>query len=153
MPPLDPNAPWWANLAVMMAAVAAPVIISHLSTRRKFDGQSRQIQRLSAQQAAIKGDTAASREQLENSHPTNLRDDLDRVEGKLDALGDGVDRVEQGQRRHDAEIAGIRATLSQQGQVDQQLAQADHEDRTNARDEHNRIWQAIKGLRSTQKEN
>ena len=147
MPPLLPNAPWWVNLVLMMAAVAAPVVAAHLSTRRRLEGQSQQIQRLSAQQAAIKSDTAASRDQLKNTHDTNLRVDLDRYESKLDALGDGVDDLKAGQRRHDAEIAEIRKTLGQQGQVGERLAQADHEDRTNAREEHGRIWQAIKGLR------
>lgn len=45
--------------------------------------------------------TKAVREQVQNSHDTNLRDDIDRVL-------DGITSLVEGQRRHDSEIAGIR---------------------------------------------
>jgi hypothetical protein len=44
------------------------------------------------------------RAEVKNSHTTNLREDIDR-------LIEGVDSLMEGQRRHDAEIAGIRADL------------------------------------------
>lgn len=42
--------------------------------------------------------------EVKNSHPTNLREDVDQVLSKLDSVIDG-------QRRHDSEIAGLRTDL------------------------------------------
>lgn len=44
------------------------------------------------------------RAQVKNSHSTNLREDVDKVLDKLDAVIDG-------QSRHDSEIAGLRADM------------------------------------------
>jgi hypothetical protein len=44
------------------------------------------------------------RAQVKNSHTTNLREDVDKVLDKLDAVIDG-------QTRHDSEIAGLRADM------------------------------------------
>lgn len=54
-------------------------------------------------------------DQVQNSHKTNLRDDMDRVLDKLDD-------VIGGQRRHDKEIAGIREDLRQERQERMALA-------------------------------
>lgn len=43
-------------------------------------------------------------DQVVNSHSTNLRDDVDRVI-------EGLERVLANQRRHDAELAALRADL------------------------------------------
>jgi hypothetical protein len=48
--------------------------------------------------------THAIRAQVQNSHTTNLREDVDAVLAKLDAVIDG-------QRRNDAEISGLRADM------------------------------------------
>lgn len=42
--------------------------------------------------------------QVQNSHETNLREDLDKVI-------EGIDTLVEGQRRHDGEISGIRDDL------------------------------------------
>ncbi|MFY1620031.1 DUF2746 domain-containing protein [Micromonospora sp. WMMD736] len=44
------------------------------------------------------------RDQVANSHETNLRDDVDRVL-------EGVETLVQGQRQHSREIAGLREDL------------------------------------------
>ena len=49
-------------------------------------------------------ETLLVRAQVKNSHTTNLREDVDTVLAKLDAVIDG-------QQRHDAEIAGLRADM------------------------------------------
>lgn len=53
---------------------------------------------------AQRRDVALVRTQVQNSHTTNLREDIDRVL-------DGLERVHTGQSRHDAEIAGIRRDI------------------------------------------
>lgn len=47
------------------------------------------------------------RAQVQNSHSTNLRDDVD---GVLDRL----DQVLEGQRQHSSEISGLRRDLAQE---------------------------------------
>jgi hypothetical protein len=49
-------------------------------------------------------ETLVVRAEVKNSHKTNLREDVDKVLDKLDAVIDGQDR-------HDAEISGLRADL------------------------------------------
>lgn len=48
---------------------------------------------------------SAAREQVQNSHTTNLRDDIDRVLA-------GIAALELGQRRHDKEFEGIRQDMA-----------------------------------------
>jgi hypothetical protein len=48
--------------------------------------------------------TAVIRAEVTNSHTTNLREDVDKVLDKLDA-------VIEGQTRHDSEIASLRADM------------------------------------------
>jgi hypothetical protein len=52
--------------------------------------------------------TAATLAQVQNSHTTNLRDDLDTVIVKIDSVAAAADILIKGQSRHDAEIAGLR---------------------------------------------
>lgn len=58
----------------------------------------------------IASDAREAREQTTNEHPTNFRDDLDAVAERLD---EGFAQLAAGQRRHDAEIGGIRADIRQ----------------------------------------
>lgn len=61
-------------------------------------------------------EVAEVKAQVQNSHDTNLRDDIDRVL-------DGIAALVEGQRRHDAEIAGLRTDLRIERQ--ERLALAD----------------------------
>lgn len=49
--------------------------------------------------------------QVQNSHETNLRDDIDRVIDMLASVVDGQKRLEEGQKRHDSEIGGLRQDI------------------------------------------
>jgi hypothetical protein len=60
--------------------------------------------------------TAVIRAEVKNSHTTNLREDVDKVLDKLDAVIDG-------QARHDSEIAGLRTDMRVERQ--ERLALAD----------------------------
>jgi hypothetical protein len=54
--------------------------------------------------AAVREDTAEARTQVSNTHPTNLRDDVDRIlTGQAQLL--------EGQDRHTEEIGTLRAEL------------------------------------------
>ena len=65
MPPIIPNAPWWANAAVLVLAVALPSLVSHLATRAKLTTTAQDVREV--------------KEQVKNSHSSNLRVDLDKV--------------------------------------------------------------------------
>lgn len=56
---------------------------------------------------AVAEHASAAREQVQNSHSTNLRDDLDKVL-------DGIETLKQGQTQHSSEIGGLRADLRQE---------------------------------------
>jgi hypothetical protein len=66
----------------------------------------------------ISRDTRVTREQTENSHADteypNLRDEVTAMRETLGDVAAGQGRLEDGQRRHDSEIRGIRRTQSQQ---------------------------------------
>lgn len=65
MPPIIPNAPWWANAAVLVLAVALPSLVSHLATRAKLTTTAQDVREV--------------KEQVKNSHSSNLRVDLDKA--------------------------------------------------------------------------
>lgn len=89
MPPIDPDAPWLVNIILLLVAVAlsaaVPVIVSHLSAKRRQEET----------QAAV----AEVREQVANTHTTNLRADID-------LLGESVHRIE---RHLEDNVRSIRA--------------------------------------------
>lgn len=63
-------------------------------------------------------DAKVTREQTENSHAEtaypNLRDEVTAVRETLGHVAEGQGRLEDGQRRHDSEIRGIRESQRQQ---------------------------------------
>ena len=93
-----------------------------------------------AEVRAMRVEQEQIREQVQNSHGTNLRDDMD---GIRDALGD----VQAGQRRHDSELARVHDTQRdiQRAMTEglERLADADAEDRRRADHEHARIWHVL----------
>ena len=93
-----------------------------------------------AEVRAMRGEQEKIREQVQNSHGTNLRDDLDHI-GAL------VTDVQRGQRRHDVELGRVQDTQRdmQRALTDglERLADADAEDRRRADQEHDRLWRAL----------
>lgn len=101
MPPIIPEAPWWANaillaVGLVMTSVTAAVV-AWIPTRRKLDRIDKQVT---------------------NSHPTNLRDDLtevrDAVAQVLHAVEDldaSTARIDRRQQEHGRSIGGIRDDL------------------------------------------
>ncbi|MFD6636776.1 hypothetical protein ACFWDN_13275 [Micromonospora chalcea] len=60
----------------------------------------------------VKADTQAARSQVQNSHATNLRDDLDKVINGLDRVIDGQERHDEALRQQGQEIGGLRRDLA-----------------------------------------
>ena len=73
--------PWWAWLIVALAAVSVPVVgsvwVAKISHRQRGHG-------------AVLEEV---REQVSNSHDSNLRDDVDRIDAKVDQVDTKVDRL------------------------------------------------------------
>lgn len=97
MTPPPSGTPWWAWAMVVIAVAAIATIGPWLT--------SRPIRRRLDEQGSV---VAQVREQVQNTHRSNLRDDVDGVGSKLDDVLAGQARLERGQRRHDNEIAGLR---------------------------------------------
>lgn len=133
MPPVIPDAPWWANLALLMTGVVGVLLVGTVPAWLAFRATR-------GGQEEIKRTVSVVRDQVANSHGTNLRDDLDKV---LAAVG----AVQDGQRRHDVEIARLYDTTrdAQRAVTEgmERLADADAEDRRRADHEHARIWRAL----------
>lgn len=98
MPPIIPDAPWIVNLVLLVLAVSAPVLITHISTRRRLD--------------KTQADVSEVRNQVQNTHTSNLRDDLDalrtgqergyrRLEGFVTDVGKDVSALRRSVDRQD----------------------------------------------------
>ena len=85
MPPIDPDAPWWVNALLIVAALlivsALPAWLTYRATRDKL--------------ATVAQDTADVKEQVKNTHSTNLRHDLDALRSDVQTQGEAVHRVER----------------------------------------------------------
>lgn len=67
MPSIIPDAPWWANAVVLLIAVIVPPVVSHYATRAKLSTTAQDVKEV--------------KEQVKNSHSSNLRADLDTLSG------------------------------------------------------------------------
>ena len=85
MPPIIPDAPWWVNALLIVTALlivsALPAWLTYRATRDKL--------------AAVAQDTADVKEQVQNTHSTNLRHDLDALRSDVQTQGEAVHRVER----------------------------------------------------------
>lgn len=97
MPPIVPDAPWWANIALLMAAVVSSTLVVYLPTREKL----RKIDK-----------------QVSNSHTTNLRDDLTEAIDEVKSLrtdishvSDDVTHVRESTQRIDRRLDALKADI------------------------------------------
>lgn len=65
---------------------------------------------------AVKRDTRGTREQVENSHATNLRDDIDVLIDKVEKVADAAGHLLEGQRQHGRELGHLRKDAQQERQ-------------------------------------
>ena len=100
MTPPPEGTPWWAWLlgVAIVAVVGAVGLIAVALINRKIN--------------AIGRDVVATRVQTENEHQgteyPNMRDELTAARQAAEKAVAAAERLEQGQRRHDAEIGGVR---------------------------------------------
>lgn len=90
-------------------AVAVITTIGGIVTAVIVKRQGRHIEAQGVHLAAVKAE-------VKNSHETNLRDDVDEIAEAVKRLSEKLDDVIAGQRRHDAEIGGVRTDLRQERQ-------------------------------------
>ncbi|KRD36798.1 hypothetical protein ASE27_10100 [Oerskovia sp. Root918] len=126
MTPPPAGTPWWAwLLAVVLLALIASgtTVLAQRPMQRKLD--------------AVAVDAREAREQTANEHADaeypNLRDELTAVHETLRDVAAGQGRLEEGQKRHDSEIGGIRHTQRQQtdalARLDERMEGRDAEQR------------------------
>ncbi|WP_329793893.1 hypothetical protein V1227_18980 [Lentzea sp. DG1S-22] len=90
-----------------------PVIVALITSGLGFLGVVAGLLRKTDKKlTAVKTDTAAARAQVQNSHSTNLRDDVDKVIARLDAVLAGQARHDEALREHGQEISGLARDLS-----------------------------------------
>lgn len=122
---------------VLIAIIGAIVALVTL-----FVQQNRHNRKVSARLGTIGDDAREAKEQVANTHSTNLRDDMDEFRDEMRAI--------LGEVRKDS--ARDKAELRQELQVIRgdvaQIRESDNADRR----EHTSIWDAIKSLGSSSKE-
>ena len=104
MPPLIHDAPWWANLLLLMIAIIAsasvPVFASWMSTKKDIRDTKDRIQKTNDKVAKIDSQVSTTHtsvekidSQVSNTHTTNLREDLDEHWKKLGQVLNVLDDV------------------------------------------------------------
>ena len=115
MPPIDPDAPWWVNTILLLVAVAAsatvPVVVSHMSAKRR--------------QEETQATLAEVREQVANTHTTNLRADID-------LLGEAIHRMERYLEDTGKTIRSVEHSLDRRTRIQEGALEAAIEDRKRA---------------------
>lgn len=94
-------------IMAMDAGVQAAVVTSVGTVAAAGLGVVGVMRRQSRALGEVRENAREAREQVTNSHKTNLRDDLDRVINALEL-------VLEGQRRHDSELSQLRSDLGQE---------------------------------------
>ncbi|WP_394615873.1 hypothetical protein JNUCC0626_40085 [Lentzea sp. JNUCC 0626] len=90
-----------------------PVMIALISSGFGFLGiVAGLLKRQDKKLNEVKEHTAEARKQVQNTHTTNLRDDVDRVIERLDAVLAGQTRHDEAFREHGQEITALRRDLS-----------------------------------------
>lgn len=98
---LAPILPWVAALIILsivagIIAKAWPLAKRAVAAIRKIIQLADEISRLGAAYEdikTVKTDMVAVKQQVQNSHKTNFREDLDKVDTKVDGVDGKVDRV------------------------------------------------------------
>ena len=96
-------------LVVALAGLLGVLLVQSVKARSEAAKTAAEI-------SAMRSDTAATAEQVKNSHDTNLRDDLDAIHATVMSMAAAVDRAETGVT--DLAIDIRRIDTRQQGMVD-----------------------------------
>lgn len=102
MPPIDPNAPWWANILMLITILAVvPAATAWLAGRR----DRRTLRQVADVTTRTLGQV--ENEHLGTDHP-NLREDLD---AKIDRVCVALDRMANAQDATRADVGGLHAEV------------------------------------------
>lgn len=129
MPPIDPDAPWWANLAMLVVVLAGVPALTAWIAGRKGRHTLREVAE----------DARRTRDQLENEHAAaahpNLRDDLD---AKVAGIRQSIGLLADAQEAVRGDVVGLRSEMHD---IRRDLTDLRAETRRNHRD--------LAGLRTT----
>ena len=99
---IDPDAPWWANLAVILIVLIVPTIVAHYAQKKNLD------KKLADTQSELRDQIGKTRKSIDivqnevkNTHTSNLRHDIDALSlalGEIKTMvmsnSASIDRVE-----------------------------------------------------------
>lgn len=99
---IDPDAPWWANLAVILIVLITPTIVAHYAQKRNLDKKLADTQsELGDQIGQTRKSVDIVQNEVKNTHTSNLRNDIDalilalgEVKTTVTSTAAGLDRVE-----------------------------------------------------------
>lgn len=136
MPPLIDDAPWWANLLLLMIAIIAsasvPVFASWMSTKKDIRDTKDRIQKTNDKVAKIDSQVSTTHtsvekidSQVSNTHTTNLREDLDEHWKKLGQVLSVLDDVRR--TVNDLKKSVNNSELAQSKALNAAIRDRDHE--------------------------
>lgn len=136
MPPLIHDAPWWANLLLLMIAIIAsasvPVFASWMSTKKDIKDTKDRIQKTNDKVAKIDSQVSTTHTSVEkidlqvsNTHTTNLREDLDEHWKKLGQVLNVLDDVRR--TVNDLKKSVNNSELAQSKALNAAIRDRDHE--------------------------
>lgn len=99
---IDPDAPWWANLAVILIVLIVPTIVAHYAQKRNLDKKLADTQsELGDQIGKTRKSIDIVQNEVKNTHTSNLRHDIDalslalgEIKTTITSTAAGLDRVE-----------------------------------------------------------
>jgi hypothetical protein len=107
MPTIDPDAPWWANLGVLVIVLAVVPAVTTWVTGRNARKRATDTQ----------ADVAVIREEVKNTHSSNLRGDLDKLRDAIDGVRDDLGGLHSEVRDTRRDIGGIRTDARQDRRI------------------------------------
>lgn len=102
---LDPDTPWWINVAVLVIVLAVVPAFTTWITQR---GTRARVVETQARVAETSETVGIIREQVQNTHSTNLRDDLDE---KIGTLSRQVSVVIDAQQAAREDVGGLHSEV------------------------------------------
>lgn len=103
--PIDPDAPWWVNVGALIIILAiVPAVTTWLTQR----GTRRRVVETQERVAQTSETVGIIREQVQNTHSVNLRDDLDE---KIGTLSRQVSVVIDAQQAAREDVGGLHSEV------------------------------------------
>lgn len=98
---IDPDAPWQANMVLLFLIAIVPATFAFILNERR-------TRRVEAKTDRVEAKTDIAVENLQNSHSSNLREDLDR---QFQEVRQAIGNVADGQEALRVDISGVHSEL------------------------------------------